>query len=75
MDAEREASGKLLQEKTNGVYAPTTVQKASLFIRKFQKSEKCFVFNEFLEKAYNIHIPVNRKNASEKCYTWRRKRI
>lgn len=29
MDAEKDVTGKLLQERSNGVYAPTTVQKVS----------------------------------------------
>lgn len=39
MDAEIDASGKLLQEKSNGVYAPTTEQKASVFITFSNKKQ------------------------------------
>lgn len=31
MDADRDASGKLLHGKSNGVYAPTTEQKVRFF--------------------------------------------
>lgn len=36
MDAEKDASGKLLQEKSNDVYGPTTERKVSLDIRFFK---------------------------------------
>lgn len=37
MDAEKDASGKLLQKKSNGVYVPTTERKVSLHIKFFKE--------------------------------------
>lgn len=48
MDAEKDAAGKLLQERPNGVYAPTTMQKVSLFVHKFN----CTIFDNLFKRSY-----------------------